>query len=207
MEWRRPLATVTPTLDGDVLAVLAQHNAAFTTGQLRRILIQPSSEGIRKVLQRLTRQGIVESERVGNAFTYRLNHEHLAAEYVIGLARMPQTLLSRLEDRLGSWEIPPVYAAVFGSAARGAMTTDSDLDVLLVRPDSASSALWDTQVHDLAAQVTRWVGNDVRPLQFTAREVTERGDLEQVLQDVLREGLTVAGSREWLSRHVRTPRR
>ncbi len=33
MELNRPFATVTPTLDGDVLAVLATHHAAFTTGQ------------------------------------------------------------------------------------------------------------------------------------------------------------------------------
>lgn len=207
MEWRRPLATVTPTLDGDVLAVLAQHDAAFTTGQLHRILIQPSPEGIRKVLQRLARQGVVDSERVGNAFTYRLNREHLAAEYIIGLARIPATLLSRLEDRFGSWAIPPTYAAVFGSVARGTMTIDSNLDVLLVRPNEAALESWDAQVHDLAADVTRWMGNDMRPLQFTAQEVAERASSEPVLQDVLREGLTVAGSREWLSRQVRAGRR
>jgi hypothetical protein len=33
-----PLATVTPTVDGDVLAVLAQNEATFTPGQLRRLL-------------------------------------------------------------------------------------------------------------------------------------------------------------------------
>ena len=38
MELNRPLATVTPTLDGDVLAVLAQHEVSFTTGQLHRVL-------------------------------------------------------------------------------------------------------------------------------------------------------------------------
>jgi len=79
MELGRPLATITPTLDGDVLAVLAQHGATFTTGQLHRVLTQHSQEGIRKVLVRLTRQGVVDSERVGNAFTYRLNKDHLAA--------------------------------------------------------------------------------------------------------------------------------
>ena len=72
MELSRPLSTVTPTLDGDVLAVLARHDATFTTGQLHRVLTQHSEEGIRRVLQRLTKQGVVQSDRVGNAFTYRL---------------------------------------------------------------------------------------------------------------------------------------
>src|ERR1700712_1208035 len=99
MELRRPLATVTPTLDGDVLGVLALHDITFTTGQLHRVLSRHSEEGIRKVLQRLVKQGVVESERVGHAYAYRLNREHLAAQHLIGLAQIPETLLNRLEDR------------------------------------------------------------------------------------------------------------
>ncbi|BBX94778.1 hypothetical protein MLAC_00720 [Mycobacterium lacus] len=50
MQLNRPLATVTPTLDGDVPAVLATHDATFTTGQIHRIVNNISEEGIRKVL-------------------------------------------------------------------------------------------------------------------------------------------------------------
>jgi predicted transcriptional regulator len=202
MELSRPLSTVTPTLDGDVLAVLARHDATFTTGQLHRVLTQHSEEGIRRVLQRLTKQGVVQSDRVGNAFTYRLNLDHLAAEHIIGLARLQETLLNRLEDRLASWEVPPIYAAVFGSAARGSMTVDSDLDLLLVRPDDAPADLWDGQVDQLVSDITRWVGNDARSLQFTTGELAARRD-EPVLHSVLSEGLTVAGTRAWLHKQLR----
>lgn len=54
---------------------------------------------------------------------------------------------------------------------------------------------WEEQVTALAGQVTRWTGNDTRPLQLTVSEV---GDHEPVLRDVLRDGLTVAGTRAWL---------
>lgn len=203
MDLSRPLSTVTPTLDGDVLAVLANHDGTFTTGQLHRVLTRHSEEGIRKVLQRLTRQGVVLSDRVGHAFAYRLNRDHLAAKHIIGLAWLQKTFLARIEERLGSWEIPPVYAAVFGSAARGSMTVDSDVDLLLIRPDGADDDLWETQVHNLVADVTRWVGNDTRPLEFAAAEVADRARDEPVLRDVLRDGLTVAGSRAWLARQAR----
>jgi predicted nucleotidyltransferase len=202
MELNRPLATITPTLDGDVLAVLAQHEATFTTGQLHRVLNRYSVEGIRKVLLRLTRQGVVHSQRVGNAYSYRLNRQHLAAEPIIQLARLPRTLLQRLEDRLNSWAFPPTYAAVFGSAARGTMTEDSDLDLLLVRADDTPLHIWDEQVADLAADVSRWTGNDTRPLEYTVSELTTARD-EFVLRDVLEDGLTVAGRRAWLSRQLR----
>jgi predicted nucleotidyltransferase len=203
VELSRPFSTVTPTLDGDVLAVLARHEITFTTGQLHRILTQHSEEGIRKVLQRRTKQGSVRSGRVGNAFTYELNRDHLAAEHIIGLARLQETFLKRIEDRLGSWETPPVYAAVFGSAARGDMTVESDVDLLLIRPDGADDDMWETQVNDLVADVTQWVGNDTRPLEFTAAELTDRGRDEPVLRDVLNEGLTVAGTRAWLTKQLR----
>ncbi len=202
MELNRPLATITPTLDGDVLAVLAQHDATFTTGQLHRVLNRYSEEGIRKVLLRLTRQGVVHSQRVGNAYSYRLNRQHLAADPIIQLARLPRTLLERLEDRLNSWAIPPTYAAVFGSAARGTMTEDSDLDLLLVRADDTPIHIWDEQVADLVADVSRWTGNDTRPLEYTVSELTTARD-ESVLRDVLEDGLTVAGRRAWLSRQLR----
>lgn len=67
MDIGHPLATVTPTVDGDVLAVLAQNEATFTPGQLRRLLGRYSEAGIRKVLMRLTEQGVVHGDRVGNA--------------------------------------------------------------------------------------------------------------------------------------------
>jgi hypothetical protein len=199
----RPLATVTPTLDGDVLTVLASSEATFTTGQLHRVLRRHSEEGIRKVLQRLAKQGIVHVERIGQAFAYRLNRDHLAAEHIIGLAQLPRTFLGHLEDRLMSWRVPPVYAAVFGSVARGSMTVDSDLDLLLIRPDDVDDDLWHRQVDHLITEVTRWIGNDARALEFTAAEVVAGGSGQPVLGDVLREGLTVAGSRTWLAEQLR----
>jgi hypothetical protein len=83
------------------------------------------------------------------------------------------------------------------------MTVESDVDLLLIRPDGADDDMWETQVNDLVADVTQWVGNDTRPLEFTAAELTDRGRDEPVLRDVLNEGLTVAGTRAWLTRQLR----
>jgi predicted nucleotidyltransferase len=203
LELSRPLATVTPTLDGDVLAVLAVHEAAFTTGQLHRVLGRYSEEGIRKVLQRLAGQGIVRADRVGNAFAYRFNREHLAAEYVIGLAGLRVKLLERIQTTLGSWKPEPKYGALFGSAARGSMTAESDIDLILIRPDDVDEDRWGLQVGSLAADVSRWTGNDARILEFTVTEIATRGRDEPVLADVLRDGLTVAGRHAWLAAQIR----
>jgi predicted transcriptional regulator len=202
MLFHRPLATVTPSLDGDVLAVLSHAAGGFTTGQLHRMLPGRSEEGIRRVLHRLVDQGVVTAERVGNAWLYSLNREHLAAEPIIALANLAVTLLGRLEEHLAGWSVPPLYAAVFGSAARATMTADSDIDVLLVRADDADMARWEAQVDVLAADVTHWTGNDCRPLVYTDVELAA-ASVEPVLAEVAVHGLTVAGEREWFVRQLK----
>jgi hypothetical protein len=154
MELNRPLATVTPTLDGDVLAVLATHDATFTTGQIHRVLNSFSEEGIRKVLARLVLQGVVLRERIGPAYAYRLNTLHLAAGPIVALAKLFSTFLSLLEEHLSGWEYPPVYAAVFGSAVRGMMTAESDLDLFLVRDIDTPDAEWASQVSEVIGDIS-----------------------------------------------------
>jgi predicted nucleotidyltransferase len=202
MQLNRPLATVTPTLDGDVLAVLAQNEATFTAGQLHRLLDRYSEEGIRKVLLRLARQGIVHSTRVGSAYTYQLNREHIAAGPIIQLARLTQSLLQQIEEYLENWDLRPRYAAIFGSAARGIMTEESDIDILLVRDDDAPIEIWDAQVSSLASDVSNWTGNDARPLEYTVSELLAARN-DPVIRDVMKDGLTVAGHRAWLVQQLR----
>jgi predicted nucleotidyltransferase len=201
----RPFATVTPSLDGDVLAVLAAHDATFTTGQIHRVLNSFSEEGIRKVLTRLVSQGVVLSERIGNAFAYRLNAAHLAAKPILELAKLFDTFLTRLEEELGRWQHPPVYAAVFGSAVRGTMTPDSDIDLFLVSATGTPDAVWAQQVNELASAVTAWTGNDARVVEYTEVEL-KSARTEPMVQDVLERGLTVAGSRAWLLKQVKPGR-
>lgn len=200
MELQHPLAVVTPTVDGDVLAVLARAEASFTTGQVHRVLPWLSQQGIRNSLQRLVEQGIVLADRVGNAFAYRLNREHVAAEHVIGLAHLMNAFLTRLTDELSAWDPPPAYGAVFGSAARGTMTSGSDIDLLLVRPAGADEQAWDEQAQVLASRATLWTGNDVRMLVLDEEAIDPD---ETVLRDVGSHGLAVAGTHDWLVRRLR----
>lgn len=205
MQFSRPLSVVTPTLDGPVLTALASAGGPFTTGDLKRVLGEGSEEGIRRVLRRLVGQGVVTAERVGPAFSYRLNREHLAAEHIIELARLRDTFIARLQQLLESWAEPPVYAAVFGSAGRGSMRADSDIDLLLIRPDDDAGD-WDQHMDGVVSTVAAWTGNDVRPLVYTISELGAARD-EQVLGEVLKSGITVTGQRAWFQRQLRPGRR
>lgn len=202
MQAQRPLAVVTPTLDGDVLTVLAGADAAFTAPQVAMLAAEradPSVEGVRKALGRLVAQGIVDVELVGRTHQYRLNREHLAAPAIVMLARQFSTLVQRLGEGLASWSSPPVYGALFGSAARGQMRADSDLDLFLVRADDADLDAWEADADALTAAAARWTGNDVRVLTMTKQEVTG-ADGDPVVDAVLREGLTLIGDHLWRPR-------
>lgn len=211
MQLNKPFATVTPTLDGDVLAVLASADAAFTISQIQRILTTASGEGIRKVLIRLTGQGVVLDDQVGRTNTYRLNTEHIAAEPIMALSQLASTFLRRLETHLESWGEELRYCAVFGSAATGRMTLDSDIDLFLVRasvsePNGRDEDLssWEQQVTELARLVTAWTGNDARVVEYTDEELRAAAAAgEPLLDDVSKQGLTVAGTRAWFNKQLR----
>ena len=204
MELSRPFATVTPTLDGAVLAVLASTQEAYTIAQIRRVVSFASGEGIRKVLHRLALQGVVLHSQVGRTNTYRLNTEHLAAAPILCIAGLMNTFLHRLEEHLHAWPQPPVYAAVFGSAATGKMTALSDVDLFLVQSSShtteADSDSWAQQVALLTRAVTAWTGNDARVVEYTEDDLLRAAQAgEPLLRDVAMQGLTVVGSRTWLT--------
>ena len=210
MDLARPLTVITPTVDGDVLAVLARAEASFTGRQVHQVAGRHSERGIRNALHRLSTQGIVARERVGSADQYRLNRAHLAAPYVEALAKLRDELLRRLAGELQGWAVPAEFAALFGSAARGDMHPESDIDLLVLRSDTidADDPDWRAQLDALTSNVTAWTGNDTRILEFSVGEA--RKGLAAgagVLLDSLDQGVAVHGPLTYLSELGRKGRR
>lgn len=195
----RPFVVLTPTVDGAVLEVLARSDDEFTTGRIHGLVGHYSYNGVRKTLVRLAQQGIVNSRRVGNADVFSLNREHLAAGPIVEIAHLRDTFLRRLRDLFNHWDVPAEYAAMFGSAARGNMHGESDIDLLVVRPASveAESASWAEQTSLLAERVTAWTGNDTRVLEFAAEEVRESHAHDEVLRAAQVEGVWLFGPRTY----------
>lgn len=187
-----PFQTVTPSLDGEVLHALARARETFTVTWLEMLLPTRSPSGIRRVLERLVRQGVVDEIRIGRAVGYRLNTEHLAAGPILALARLRDTFIERVRNEVEAWVEQPEYVALFGSGAVGEMTEASDIDLLFVRPAGASPA-FDDRVHDLAATARRWTGNVVNPLVLDIGYVHAHGRDERVLADIAEHGVPIVG--------------
>lgn len=193
MDLRHPLSVVTPTVDGDVLAILARADKAFSGREVQRAIPGASQSSVLRALKRLERQGIVRSERAAPAILFRLNRQHLAAPMIEALASLRLQLIERLRETIEGWGIAPVVAVLFGSAARGEADEESDLDILLVRPGNvdADEDRWREQVADLEESATAWTGNDARVLEYGEAELTVS---ERVVQDAAREGILLCGS-------------
>jgi predicted nucleotidyltransferase len=129
-----PTRAVTPTLDGSVLAVLAAAGRPLTVGQVAQQAARGSEIGIRRSLARLVEQGIVRAIWMGRNQVHELNRDHIAADIAIGLAALRDRIWERFRGEFESWKVRPLYACVFGSAARGDGDNASDIDLLLVHP-------------------------------------------------------------------------
>jgi hypothetical protein len=201
MDLGRPLTVVTPTVDADVLTVLASAEAEFTGRQVHQVAGRHSEKGVRNCLHRLVGQGIVKARPARRADLYSLNRNHLAAPHIVALAGLRRELLERISAELATWGEPPVFAALFGSAATGRMRPDSDIDLFVVRPRSVDveSPEWRRRADSLSTQVTAWTGNDARVLELGEDEA-ERGleSGETVLADLRSEGIVLYGQGAYL---------
>lgn len=195
MDFRRPLQVVTPTLDGDVLSVLALAETEMTGRELQRIVGRGSHQGIRNAADRLVGQGVVSCRSTGNANLYKLNRNHVAASCIEGLASLPAQVFGRLRDTIDGWKQPPVLVVLFGSVARREATPESDLDLLVVRPADCEpdEPLWQEQISKLQEYAGAWTGNDARVLEFGEQELTD-GEPRQVLTDAARDGIELYGT-------------
>lgn len=150
------------------------------------------------VLHSLAASGLVDTTPAGRAILFSINRDHLLYEAVAGLASARQQLWSRMDEHVRGWRHPPEAVVVFGSAARGAGDTGSDIDLLVVRPDDVaeSDPAWQADVEDLVTWTTRWTGNTVDMLLYSPRELQALArDGERVLAEIRRDGRFIVGAR------------
>jgi len=208
MDVARPHAVIVNDLDAEVLRVLATAGSPMNARQIWRIAGRGSEKGIRTAAQRLDRLGVITASRVGASDVYVLNDEHLAAAAIRALAGMRGALIDRIRRAVGDWKRTPVNVSLFGSAARGDGDAQSDIDLLVVRPDSVvpDDETWRRQIDDLSSQILRWTGNHAGVLELSERELRAAGrrDGHRPLDELRRDGIDIAGGS--LRQILRNPR-
>jgi DNA-binding transcriptional ArsR family regulator len=197
MDLSRPYASVLGgALEGEVLSVLAGTTRPLTGRQIARLAAHGSDRGLRLALNRLADQGLVDTMEAPPAVLYSLNRDHIAAPVALQLAALRSELVRRLRAALSTWQVPPVHASMFGSAARGDGNAHSDIDLLLVRSASVDGddPVWRDQVQRLADAAERWTGNHAGISEIGEEELlrlaTER---PPIVEELEQHATTLAG--------------
>jgi predicted nucleotidyltransferase len=171
--------------------------------EIAKRAVRGSPDGIRRVADRLTEQGILTRRSIGSAHLYGLNREHLAAPYIEGIAGLRTELIQRLRTVICAWALKPSFALLFGSVARGSAGARSDIDVLVVRPraQDPEDDQWRTQLLELQQSATAWTGNDTRVVEYAEHEL-DQIDHAPVLDEALEDGIELYGERRNLGRLI-----
>lgn len=192
-----PHSAVAPTLEGDVLVVLAGTTRPLTGREVARLVRRGTQPAVAAALNRLVHQGLVLRDEVGGAFLHTLNRDHLAASAVRVLAGLRIELLDRLRAAVTEWELQPVSAALFGSAARGDGDADSDIDLLVVRPGEVEEEdeRWRGQLERFAASVHTWTGNHASLIEIGERDLPRLlNESPPVLESVRADAISLVGT-------------
>lgn len=162
MRLQSPLETVTPTVDGPVLAVLAARTHPVSVSEIHTAIGDYSREGIRRALKRLTAQGIVLRGTENGHHIYHLNREHVAADAVVRLSDVGERFQRQIRDHLALWPKPPLFA---GLRANGHPTRrpNAPFDILLLieAPSHDIDDALGERFARLATRVRAWSGNPV----------------------------------------------
>lgn len=201
MNLSKPLTSLIPSLEGEVLTVLAGAEVSFSGRQVQTIIGKYTPRGVRDALQRLCVQGIVTRRPAGAADLYALNPSHLMTKYIKSLVSLRSEFLELLEKEVTTWPILPVCGAVFGSAVRSDMKPESDIDIFIVRPQAVEFGLgaWREQLTDLSSKIGEWTGNDTQIFELDADGINlELASKNGVLYSIIEQGVLFYGPPNYL---------
>ncbi len=195
MDFNHPVQSVIPGAQGRILAVLANTTASLSVRSIARLsgvsLAQTS-----RVLPRLVALGIAAREEVPPSSLFRLVPEHIGAQAVVALTRARRSLLDQLGAAAREMFPQPESVVLFGSLARGDAGLDSDIDIVVIRPDGVGEAdeAWGMAVDRFRDRGQRLSGHRVEVLELSPAEVAKRlrssGELWVAIR---REGVLISG--------------
>ena len=171
MDFMHPIRALAPGLTGAVLEVLARTTRPLSGRAVQRRVSRPASQaGVQKALDRLADTGLVRQISVGRAVLNELNRDHALASAVLEVVAMDETVLVRIAGLVRAHAPGVSHALLFGSLARREARTDSDVDLLLVWPDTIDESVRWSAAADIAVAVARLTGNPCTPLVYTDNE-------------------------------------
>lgn len=158
-----------PTLAGPVLEVLTHTNKALSGRAVHRLVHPPASpQGVQNALDELARSGLVIQEQVGRAVVNTFNRQHILSPLIEEVVGLRDVVIQKLTEIVREETPSATHCFLFGSVARGEDTRESDIDLLIVWPDTVDPD--EREVAGVSARVTALTGNMCEPFGMSESE-------------------------------------
>jgi predicted nucleotidyltransferase len=195
MDFRNPVESVIPGVQGRVLAVLLSCTGDLNVRNIARIAGVSVAQASR-VLPALVELGIVERHEVPPSSLFRLVPEHVASKALLALADSRRTFLNELGTLAKTIRPVPTSVIVFGSVARGDSERESDIDLVVVLPVGRfNEERWSEELEKFRLVAQRTSGNKVEILEVEVVEAQKRlATRRGVWSNIRRDGIVVFGS-------------
>lgn len=173
MDLSNPLRSILPNIEAEILQHLSTVSAPMTGRQVARVLNQSSHKTTLKALNKLSNEGLLATQHVGNAYLYSINRQHIFWPHLESMLTLSahqelRTVVHEVINRLG---IKPSLVLLYGSTARGFSTAVSDIDLFAVFPDERGDDLRDELNYELTSTLEARFGNTVSIYSQTATEL------------------------------------
>ena len=196
MDFKQPVEAVIPGAQGKILAVLVETTMELnlrTVARLSGVSVAQAS----RILPSLVALGLVTRREVPPSALFRFVPDHVAVPAISLLARARESVIDEMGRTAAALDPAPVSVIVFGSFARGAAHADSDIDVVVVRPEAVEEDDdgWRWAIEEWHSKAELLTGNPVEMLEVAEHEIGERLRGRAVVwRDVARDGVTVFGA-------------
>lgn len=193
MNTAEPTDIVLSRTTAAVFHVLIGADTSFSIRQLARLAGVSAPRAV-EIVNRGSERGLVLVQQGGRSRMCRFNREHLAAGAIIELVTIRERILRAIEDEITLWNTQPLHVSLFGSAARGDGDTNSDLDLLVVRPKNESEEKWEEQKYTSGVRLMAKIGNPVSWFDISIAELkTAVRASEPILSEWKKDGIRLSG--------------
>ncbi|HZW98831.1 MAG TPA: MarR family transcriptional regulator [Trueperaceae bacterium] len=191
-----PYRVVMSRIDATTLSVLARERRSLTGRDVARLGGAPKTS-VARALARLAEHGLVTERDIGGRYKlYSLNREHLAADPVLRLLELSNTLVDRIYQEIASWTVAPLHVSLLSptTTALGGIRTHMELVLVLAHGVDAFDPTWLRQVTKLSKRVRRWTGNETSLVQVAGEDLDRlRIERPPHVEELEAEAVTVFG--------------
>lgn len=158
--------------------------------------IDLSPDKVHSVSKELVEQGIIQVHRIGKALLYKVSADNLFVKNTLAiLFENERRLIERYVKYIVSkLSLKPISIVLFGSIAKRAGKTDSDVDLLFISKKDKKH--FEQRIGQITPELVKKFGNRPSIIVWTHKEFLKRyRSQEPLIKRILQDGIWVWGKK------------